>query len=312
MKAVLRLVLVLGIAATNLFVPAALAQDERATVVVMTPWLAQPGTQLMVDAFKESAVDKGWTVNVVDTAGDVAALISRMEDVALQDVDAIVINVDPTQISAGLQAVAEAGIPVFGMDSGVDPLLVTNVTSNGYAMAAETATYVVDRLQGEGNVVMFIFEPYPPVQKRGVIAEAIFNNTPDITILDKITPSFDAGPLEGARNAMEAVLLANPEPGSISAVWAAWDDPALGALQAIEAAGREGEGIVIVGIDATPQARDAIARGSNFAATVAQDFPGIAQTVADLVELYLAGGEIAQNVFYVPTVLVTAANAASE
>ncbi len=312
MKAVLRLTLVLCMVATALSVSATLAQDEPATIVVMTPWLAQPGTQLMVDAFKESAVEKGWNVNVVDTAGDVAALISRMQDVALQDVDAIVINVDPTQISAGLQAIAEAGIPVFGMDAGVDPLLVTNVTSNGYAMAAETATYVVDRLHGEGNVVMFIFEPYPPVQKRGIVAEAIFNNTPDIKILDKITPSFDAGPLEGARNAMEAVLLANPEPGSISAVWAAWDDPALGALQAIEAAGREGEGIVIVGIDATPQARDAIARGSNFEATIAQNFPAIAQTVADLVGVYLAGGEISQTVYYVPTVLITAANAASE
>lgn len=312
MKAALRLTLVLCMVATALSVSATLAQDEPATIVVMTPWLAQPGTQLMVDAFKESAVEKGWNVNVVDTAGDVAALISRMQDVALQDVDAIVINVDPTQISAGLQAIAEAGIPVFGMDAGVDPLLVTNVTSNGYAMAAETATYVVDRLHGEGNVVMFIFEPYPPVQKRGIVAEAIFNNTPDIKILDKITPSFDAGPLEGARNAMEAVLLANPEPGSISAVWAAWDDPALGALQAIEAAGREGEGIVIVGIDATPQARDAIARGSNFEATIAQNFPAIAQTVADLVGVYLAGGEISQTVYYVPTVLITAANAASE
>ena len=312
MKAVLRLTLVLCMVATALSVSATLAQDEPATIVVMTPWLAQPGTQLMVDAFKESAVEKGWNVNVVDTAGDVAALISRMQDVALQDVDAIVINVDPTQISAGLQAMAEAGIPVFGMDAGVDPLLVTNVTSNGYAMAAETATYVVDRLHGECNVVMFIFEPYPPVKKRGIVAEAIFNNTPDIKILDKITPSFDAGPLEGARNAMEAVLLANPEPGSISAVWAAWDDPALGALQAIEAAGREGEGIVIVGIDATPQARDAIARGSNFEATIAQNFPAIAQTVADLVGVYLAGGEISQTVYYVPTVLITAANAASE
>lgn len=312
MKAALRLTLVLCMVATALSVSATLAQDEPATIVVMTPWLAQPGTQLMVDAFKESAVEKGWNVNVVDTAGDVAALISRMQDVALQDVDAIVINVDPTQISAGLQAIAEAGIPVFGMDAGVDPLLVTNVTSNGYAMAAETATYVVDRLHGEGNVVMFIFEPYPPVQKRGIVAEAIFNNTPDIKILDKITPSFDAGPLEGARNAMEAVLLANPEPGSISAVWAAWDDPALGALQAVEAAGREGEGIVIVGIDATPQARDAIARGSNFEATIAQNFPAIAQTVADLVGVYLAGGEISQTVYYVPTVLITAANAASE
>lgn len=312
MKAVIRVMLVLGVIGLGLAVSPTMAQDDSVTVVVMTPWLAQPGTQLMVDAFRNSAEELGWTVNVVDTAGDVASLISRMEDVALQDVDAVVINVDPTQISAGLQAIVDAGIPVFGMDSGVDPLLVTNVTSNGYAMAAETATYVVDRLGGEGNVVMFIYEPYPPVQKRGVIAEAIFNNTPDINILDIITPSFDAGPLEGARNAMEAVLLANPEPGSISAVWAAWDEPALGALQAIEAAGREGEGIVIVGIDATPQARDAIAQGGNFEATIAQDFPGIAQTVADLVQMHLAGEEITQTVYYVPTVLVTAANASAE
>lgn len=295
-----------------LVVPGALAQDDAPTIVVMTPWLAQPGTQLMVEAFEESAAEMGWTVNVVDTAGDIGALVSRMEDVALQDVDAIVINVDPTQISAGLLAVQEAGIPVFGMDSGADPLLVTNVTSNSYTMAAETATYVVDRLGGEGDVVMFIFEAYPPVQKRGAIAEAIFNNEPDINILDAIIPSFDAGPLEGARNAMEAVLLANPGPGSISAVWAAWDDPALGALQAIEAAGREGEGIVIVGIDATPQARDAISMGGNFEATVAQDFAGMAQTVAELLDSYLAGDEIVQTNFYVPASLVTAANVDAE
>ena len=309
-RALLLLVVVLIIAS---FVGAGVsAQDDAPTVVVMTPWLTQPGTQLMVEAFQDYATEKGWDVQVIDTAGDVAALISRMEDVALQDVDAIVINVDPTQISAGLEAVTEAGIPVFGMDAGTDPLLVTNVTSNGYAMAAETATYVVDRLNGEGNVVMFIFEPYPPVQKRGVVAEAIFNNTPDITILDKITPSFDAGPLEGARNAMEAVLIAHPEPGSISAVWAAWDDPALGAWQAIQAAGREDEGIVIVGIDATPQARDAIASGGNFEATIAQDFTGIGHQVADLVESYLNGETITQPAYYVPTTLVTAENALAE
>ena len=59
MKAVLRLTLVLCMVATALSVSATLAQDEPATIVVMTPWLAQPGTQLMVDAFKESAVEKG-------------------------------------------------------------------------------------------------------------------------------------------------------------------------------------------------------------------------------------------------------------
>ncbi|MYD11804.1 MAG: substrate-binding domain-containing protein [Chloroflexi bacterium] len=283
------------------------AQDAP-SVAVMTPFLAQPGTQIMVENFESSAMAKGWSVNVIDTSEDIAALVSRMEDVALQGVDAIVINVDPTQIEPGLHAAADAGIPVFGLDSGAHPLLVTNVTSNGYTMAAETATYVVDRLNAAGDVIMFIFEPYPPVQKRGAIARAIFDNTPDITVMDAITPSFDKGPLEGARNAMEAVLLANPDAGSISAVWAAWDDPALGALQAIEDAGRADEGIVIVGIDATEQARDAIARGSNFEATVAQDFAGMAQKVADLVESYLGGAEITQVNHYVPAMLVTQAD----
>ena len=158
------------------------------------------------------------------------------------------------------------------------------------------------------TVVMFIFEPYPPVQQRGAIAQAIFDNTPDITVMDAITPGFDNGPLAGARDAMEAVLEANPEPGSISAVWAAWDDPALGALQAIEAAGREGEGIVIVGIDGTEQALDAIGTGGNFEATMKQNFAGIAQQAANLVAMQLAGEAISQSVYYAPASLVTAAD----
>ena len=158
---------------------AGILHAQKRTIAVMTPFLAQPGTQLMVEAFETAAKAKSWEVNVIDTSGDVAALVSRMEDVSLQKVDAIVINVDPSQIKTGLLAAKDAGIPVFGMDSGNDPLLKANVTSNGYVMAAETATYVVDQLNGQGNVVMFIFEPYPPVQKRGAIAESIFNNSPD-------------------------------------------------------------------------------------------------------------------------------------
>ena len=80
-------------------------------------------------------------------------------------------------------------------------------------------------------------------------------------------------------------------------------------MQAIEAAGREGEGIVITGIDANPQAREAIAAGGNFEASVAQDFSGIGSAAADAVGRVLAGEEIRQRVIYVPTKLVTAANA---
>ncbi|MEM8731220.1 MAG: substrate-binding domain-containing protein [Pseudomonadota bacterium] len=280
------------------------AQD----VTVVTPYLAQPGTQMYLEGFEADAAAAGWDVNVIDTAGDVAAVIARIEDAVVQNVDAIVINVDPAQIAAGLQAASDAGIPVIGMDSGTDPLLYTNVTSNGYAMAAETSVFVANEIGGAGNVVMFVFDAFPPVQIRGVVADAIFGNFPDIDVIDRITPDVQDGGIADSRAKMEALLAANPEPGSIAAVWAAWDQPALGALQAIEDAGRAGEGIVIVGMDANPQARDAIAAGGNFRASMAQDFQGIGSAVAAATAQAISGTPSAASVTYVPTKLITPAN----
>jgi len=277
-------------------------------VAVITPYLAQPGTQFYVEAFQDAARGYGWDVNVIDTKGDVAAAISRIEDAANQKVDAIVINVDPVQVEAGLETAKKAGVPVFGMDAGASPLLITNVTSNGYSMAADTAAYVANRINGKGNVVMFVYDAFPPVQARGVIADAIFKNNPDIKVIDRVTPDVKDGGIADSRAKMEAILAANPAKGSIAAVWAAWDQPALGAMQAIEAAGRAGDGIVITGIDANPQAREAIAKGGNFEASMAQDFKGIGKTVAEAVKRHLAGETIKQSVIYVPTKLITAAN----
>lgn len=285
---------------------AALAQN----VAVITPYLAQPGTQAYVEGFEVAAETRGWDVNVVDTAGDVAAAISRIEDAVVQGVDAIVINVDPAQVAAGLFAAADAGIPVVGMDAGSDPLVAVNVTSNGYAMAAETSVYLANRINGEGAVVMFVFDAFPPVQLRGVVADAVFGNFPDIEVLDRITPDVSDGGIADSRARMEAILAANPEPGSIAGVWAAWDQPALGALQAIEDAGRADEGIVITGIDANPQARDAIAMGGNFEASIAQDFIGIGTAAAVAVESLMQGQDQRESVIFVPTQFVTVANAA--
>ena len=295
--------------AAVLLVSLPLAGFAASKVVVITPYLAQPGTQFYVEGFQDAARSRDWDVNVIDTQGDVAAVISRIEDAAAQKVDAIVINVDPAQVGAGLAAAKEAGIPVFGMDSGSDPLLVSNVTSNGYAMAAQTSAYVVNRLDGSGKVVMFVFDAFPPVQARGVIADAVFGNYPDIEVLERITPDVSDGGIADSRAQMEALLAANPDKGSIQAVWAAWDQPALGAMQAIEDAGRADEGIVIVGMDANPQAREAIAAVCNFEASVAQDFHGIGSTTADIVERVLNGETVREKVVYVPTQLVTKSNA---
>ena len=295
-------------AAVALTALTATANAAAKKIVVITPYLAQPGTQFYVEAFQAEAKTNGWDVNVVDTKGDVAAVIGRLEDAANQKVDAIVINVDPSQVAAGLETAKAAKIPVFGMDSGATPLLVTNVTSNGYAMAADTSAYVANRINGKGNVVMFVFDAFPPVQVRGVVANAVFGNSPDIKVIERVTPDVKDGGIADSRAKMEAILAAHPDKGSIAAVWAAWDQPALGALLAIEAAGRSGEGIVVTGIDANPQAREAIAKGGNFEASMAQDFKGIGKATADAVKRTLAGEVIKQRVTYVPTRLITAAN----
>lgn len=274
------------------------------TVAVLTPYLASATTKIMVDEFRTALEAEGYAVNVIDTAGDIAALDSRIQDVVTQGVDAIVLSVNPELVSAGLAGASEAGIPVFGLDAGSTQGLVLDVTSNNYAMASQTASYLVDRLDGEGRVVMLVHPPYAPVQKRGVVARAIFDNTPDIEVVDEIFVEVP-GPLENARNAVEAVLTANPEPGSIAGIWAAWDEPALGALQAVQALGRDDEGIVIVGLDAIDPAREAIADDVSFEATVAQDFTTIAQTLASEVDAYLNGTEPTQKTIYVPAELVT-------
>jgi ribose transport system substrate-binding protein len=295
----------LAAAALSLIATSAFAAGK---ITIVTPYMAQPGTQYYVEAFQEVAKANGWSVNVVDTKGDIAGVISGLENAANQKVDAIILNADPAQVTAGLETAKKAGVPVFGMDAGMNPLLVTNVTSNGYEMAATTATYVVNRIGGKGGVVEFVFDAFPPVQVRCVIADTIFKNTPDIKIIDRVTPDVQDGGIADSRAKMEAILAAHPQKGSIAAVWAAWDQPALGALQAIEAAGRGNEGIVITGMDANPQAREAIAKGGNFEASMAQDFKGIGKTVAETVKKYLGGQKIKQSVIYVPTKLITQEN----
>ena len=91
---------------TLLFLSMFVSKAWAEKVTVITPYLAQPGTQMYVEGFKNEASKKGWDLNIIDTKGDVAEVISRIEDAVNQKVDGIVINVDPSQIAAGLEAVS--------------------------------------------------------------------------------------------------------------------------------------------------------------------------------------------------------------
>ena len=58
--------------------------SERVTVV--TPYLAQPGTQMYLEGFKAKAQSNGWDLNIIDTKGNlISTLIGKQEEQTIRD-----------------------------------------------------------------------------------------------------------------------------------------------------------------------------------------------------------------------------------
>jgi ribose transport system substrate-binding protein len=234
-------------------------------------------------------------------------LVNRIDNAVTQGVDAIVLGMgDPAQMTKGLESAAAAGIPVFGLDAGVADNVVLNITSDNGQLGKETAHQLAEAIGGKGNVVMFTHDPHPGVRARAEAAAAEFANYPEITVIEKKHIEVP-GPVDFARTLTQDLLTANPDAGSIAGIWAGWDEPALGAVQAIEAAGRAE--ILVVGIDGTDFAKAEIAKGGPFNASIAQDFDGMAAQLAGIVEEYLNGTQPDSNLVTIPGILITAENA---
>ena len=278
-------------------------QDGGKTVAVVTPYMANETTKYVIEQFKAEGEDLGWEVTVTDTAGDFNMLVSRIEDAVAQNVDAIVLGMgDPNQMTKGLEAASAAGIPVFGLDAGVTDGVLLNVTSDNSALGQTSAQALIDAMGGEGTVIMFTHDPHPGVNERARAAEATFADA-GIEVIEKFHIDVP-GPLENARSITEDVLTSYPDAGAINGIWAGWDEPALGAVQAIEAAGRSDE-FVVVGIDGTDFAQEEIAKGGPFVATVAQDFDAMASTLAGLVDGYFGDEAPSDEWYKIPGQLIT-------
>jgi ribose transport system substrate-binding protein len=283
------------------------ASSDAITVAVVTPYLANATTKYVIDRFQAEGTAKGWNVTVTDTNADFNELVNRIDNAVTQGVDAIVLGMgDPAQMTKGLESAAAAGIPVFGLDAGVADNVALNITSDNGQLGKETAHQLAEAIGGKGNVVMFTHDPHPGVRARAEAAAAEFANYPEITVIEKKHIEVP-GPVDFARTLTQDLLTANPDAGSIAGIWAGWDEPALGAVQAIEAAGRAE--ILVVGIDGTDFAKAEIAKGGPFNASIAQDFDGMAAQLAGIVEEYLNGTQPDSNLVTIPGILITAENA---
>lgn len=281
--------------------------SDEVSIAIVTPYLSSVATGEMVEALQAEAAEKGWATNVIDTKGDVGMMASRMEDVIAAGADAIVIvSTDPNQVAAQIKQAAEKGIPVFGCDSGYIEGMAMNATSDNTAMAKLITDYLFEQMGGQGKLVALTHRPHPGVLKRSEQLDAQLLENPNIELVTEQHVDVP-GPIENARKQMESLLLANSEPGSITAVWAAWDEPAIGAAQAIEAAGRSD--IIVTGIDGNAQAVEMIKADGPLKATVKQNFTGMAKIVAEQIGRVLAGESVEATEMYAEASLITKENA---
>lgn len=298
---VLFVVLMLSLAVGTVFAEG----PEGKNVTILTPYMSSVTTNQMADYLKTSLEKEGVKVTIVDTKGDMAQFASRIEDTVSAKVDAmVIISVDPAQVATQLQTAFDAGIPVFGIDSGFIEGMMVNATSDNYAMGKQITTYLFDDLMdGEGSIIMLTHRPHPGVVKRCEAADDMLVDYKNIKLITEQHVDVP-NPIENARKIVENLLLSNSEKGSITAIWAGWDEPAIGATQACQDAGRDE--IIVIGVDGNSQAVEMIEEGTNLKATVAQDFEGMSNIVSEEIVKMFNGETIEPGEKYAPGKLITA------
>ena len=219
----------------------------------------------------------------------------------------MLVSADPGQLSNQLQDVFASGIPVFGCDSGFIEGMQVNATSDNYQMGELIVKYLFDDLMGgKGTVIALTHRPHPGVVKRCEAFDDLIKEYPDIMLItEQHVPAEQ--PINDAQDIVENLLLANPDPDSITAIWAAWDEPAIGATQALQEAGRSQ--VLVTGVDGNEQAIALVKEGTNLKATVKQNFEGMAQIVYEQMDRYFKGEEIEKGELYAPATLITQENA---
>lgn len=221
---------------------------------------------------------------------DSAGQLSMVEDSISAGVDAICIAAcDSTAIVPALQKAVDAGIPVIIFNTMV-PDFKDNVTFVGvdnYDASYRVTEQLIKDHDGKGNLVILEGDPagYQNIERTRAVTD-LAEKYPEVSIITR-QPGY--ANREKSMNAMENILQAYNE---IDMVWAINDVAAMGAIQAIEGAGRQG--IDVIGIDGTPEGATA-AKDGRMKYTIDQGpFDQGAMSVQAAVD-YLKGSEIKDN-----------------
>lgn len=259
------------------------------------------------DGAKEALDEIGGVLLESDSQQDVAKQLAAIESFISRKVDVILLNaVDSAGVIPAVEAANKAGIPVITVDNDASGGDVEALVASDNILAGKLcAEYVVQRLEKEkgvvaGNIVILDALPVTGVLHRLQGFYSVIQAYPQLRIVS--TQNAQGNRTDGF-TVMENVLLAQPK---IDVVFAINDPSALGAMEAIIAAGREKE-IFIVSVDGAKEAMEAIKAGTPFAMTAAQ-LPTEIGRIGVEVAMKVLKGEKVDRFVPVPVFTVSAEN----
>jgi len=249
--------------------------------------LNNPFFVTLSEGAKANAKEQGAEMSIVDAQDDASKQASDVEDLIQQGVDLILINpVDSSAVGSAVESANAAGIPVITVDRSAESgEVVSHIASDNVAGGELAGQYLLE-LVGEGAKVAMLegVAGSSAARDRG---EGFLNAVErKVDLVSSLTANFDRG--EGL-TVMENMLQANPE---IQAVFAQNDEMALGALEAIQATGKD---IKVIGFDATDDALAKIKEGK-LAASVAQKPEEIGKAAIETAISYLNGDTVEEFV----------------
>lgn len=249
----------------------------------------------LVEGAQAAADAAGVELVVTDAGDDAAKQTNDVDDLISKNVSVLIVNpVDSDAIAPAIEDAIAAGIKVIAVDRAVNGVDVDCQIASDNVAGAEMATEYLKSIIGDGAKVA---ELQGTTGASATIDRGTgFHNIADgsLDVVASQTASFDRA--EGL-TVMENIIQSN---GDLKGVFAHNDEMALGAIEAIEASGKD---IKIVGFDATDDGVAAVKDGK-MAATVAQQPDKMGSTAVETA-VKLMNGETVEKSIPVEVTLVT-------
>lgn len=215
------------------------------------------------ESIKAEAAKRGVNLKFSDGQGKQENQIKAVRSFIAQGVDAMILApVVETGWEPVLQEAARAKIPVVLVDRGIkvsdESLFATLIASDFIAEGKMAADWLAKRTGGKCRIVELQGTPgaAPAIDRKKGFEEGIRAH-PEMKIIASQSGDFRRST---GKEVMEALL--KKHGNEVEAVYAHNDDMALGAIQAIEEAGKKpGSDVVVVSIDGVKAAFEAMVAG---------------------------------------------------